>query len=58
MNATVMVHWPGQTTAACENHARKLEGLAGFLGFPLTSTPAPDGTPCANCENEAKKVSA
>lgn len=52
--ATKIVHWPGKDTPACDGHARKLEGLAGFMGFPVSMTPASPGEACTNCDNEAK----
>jgi hypothetical protein len=59
--ATVIVHWPGQDTAACDVHAQKLAGLASVMGFNLTSTAiidlSGDGPQCTNCVNEEKKAS-
>ena len=55
MLATVIVHWPGKSTAACPIHALKLHGLAGVLGFALTTTPVESEKECDNCANEAKK---
>lgn len=57
-DATKFVHWPGQTTAACDEHTAKLESLARAMGFFVDSTPAPAGIPCANCENERKDETA
>jgi hypothetical protein len=51
--ATQKVHWPGQDTAACDEHAEKLIALGRWMGFEVTSTPIAY-TPCINCENEAK----
>ena len=51
-DAIVIVHWPGKDTPACIFHALKLAGVAEVLGFPLSSTPAPEGAVCSNCENE------
>lgn len=53
-NATVIVHWPGKDVPACDDHALKLRNLSGVLGFALSSTPAPEGSTCTNCENETK----
>jgi hypothetical protein len=58
--ATVIVHWPGKDTAACEIHLLKLENVARAMGFTVTSTPIVS-TPivveqeCTNCVNEEKK---
>lgn len=55
--AIVIVHWPGKDVPACANHLLKLQGLAGVLGFGLSSTPILDldqAPLCSNCENEAK----
>ena len=55
MLATVIVHWPGKSTAACPIHALKLQGLAGVLGFSLTTTPVESERECANCASEDEK---
>jgi hypothetical protein len=52
--AKQIVHWPGQDTAACEDHLQKLVGLAAVLGFQLSWTPCEEMV-CANCANEASK---
>lgn len=51
-DATEIVHWPGQDTPACEEHARKLKALGIAMGFAVSSTPWPAGGICKNCENE------
>lgn len=49
--ATVMVHWPGQSTAMCRMHADKARWLADGMGMPrATETPC-DPQPCSNCVN-------
>jgi hypothetical protein len=58
MEATEIVHWPGQDTPACAEHAEKLKKLGSFMGFAVSSTPWPAGGICANCENETKKQEA
>ena len=59
MKATRIVYWPGQRTAACDDHAAKLQNLAELMGFNLSSTPAIDEEECGNCRNEeAKKAKA
>ena len=55
--ATVIVHWPGKDTPACDQHAKKLAGLARFMGFPVSETAIEPGLMCANCANEAQKAS-
>jgi len=55
--ATQIVHWPGKDTAACDEHLRKMAGLAALLGFRLSWTPCEE-TVCANCETEARKSEA
>jgi hypothetical protein len=54
--ATLIVHWPGKDTPACEDHAQKLQSLADVMGFTLSATPCFEEKMCANCENEAKKA--
>jgi len=55
-NATVIVHWPGKDTAACDDHARRLQNLALHIGLPnLSSTPATEVVQCQNCVNEEAK---
>lgn len=53
MKATQIVHWPGKSTPACDEHADKLKNLAGFMGFLVSATPA-NGEECSNCVNETK----
>lgn len=52
-SGNVVVHWPGKSTVACPDHLRKLTGLASFMGFPLSYSPAPPEDVCENCKNEA-----
>lgn len=54
--ATQIVHWPGNDVPACDDHARKLIGLAGFMGFAVSITPSMGAEVCTNCENEARKA--
>ena len=55
-DAIAIVHWPGQSTPACEDHRDKLMGLADAMGMPRPSTSRPDyPMVCANCANEAAK---
>ena len=49
MDATVIVHWPGQSTPACEEHAAQLNGLAEAMGFTLAATPVVEPVECENC---------
>jgi hypothetical protein len=59
MKATQIVHWPGNDTAACDDHAAKLRSIGIFMCEMI-----PDSTPisedaevlCDNCVNEAKKA--
>lgn len=53
--ATQIVHWPGNSVPACELHAEKLKGLASFMGFSVSITPAAEGAECINCANEAAR---
>jgi hypothetical protein len=53
--ATVIVHWPGKDTAACEIHLLKLENVARAMGFTVSSTPVVVEQECTNCVNEEKK---
>jgi len=51
--ATVIVHWPGQDTAACLEHHLKIQRLASVLGLALSYTPCADADiECTNCRNE------
>ncbi len=53
--AKYLVHWPGQDTAACDEHLRKLIGLGAVLGMQVAYTMLNDGvTECANCQSEHK----
>jgi hypothetical protein len=54
MEATYIVHWPGQDTAACDEHFRQLVSLSATFGFALSWTPC-EPTACDNCENARKK---
>lgn len=57
-NATVMVHWPGQSTAMCDTHAEQAQRIAMAMGMPLPSqTALTEPAECKNCTNEAAKVS-
>lgn len=53
--ATQLVHWPGKDTAACDEHAIKLQRLGSFMGFPVSSTPLTEDRECDNCRNEQVK---
>ncbi len=54
--ATVIVHWPGQSTGMCDEHEAKAARIAGAMGMPTpTSTPVTEPTECKNCINEANK---
>lgn len=53
--ATQIVHWPGEDTAACDDHTEKLKRVGNAMGFGVSSTPVTEGIVCANCENEDKK---
>lgn len=52
--ATQVVHWPGDDTVACDDHAEKLKRLGNLMGFGVSSTPCYKEILCANCFNEAK----
>jgi len=52
--ATVVVHWPGKGTPACEDHAKKLISLGESMGFPVSTTQCEE-TVCMNCINEKAK---
>jgi hypothetical protein len=54
LSATQVVHWPGKDIPACEEHLKKLIGLASVLGFQLSWTSC-EPTVCSNCESEAKR---
>lgn len=51
--ATVIVHWPGKDTPACDDHMRQLIGLGYTLGIQVSCTPCEE-TVCQNCANAAK----
>jgi hypothetical protein len=53
--ATLVVHWPGKDVPACIDHAEKLLGLALLMGFSVSTSAAPEGLTCTNCENEKAK---
>ncbi len=58
-SVTQIVHWPGQDTPACDEHAQKLKALGRVMGFTVSSTTiiltiiSPDIV-CKNCENEKR----
>jgi hypothetical protein len=54
-NATMIAHWPGQDTPACDDHAKKIAAVAIAMGFQLSLTPSTVDELCANCVNEARK---
>lgn len=56
MKATVIVHWPGRDTAACDLHARRLRAVALILSFELSVTPCDAVVECTNCANEKAKL--
>lgn len=56
MKATVIVHWPGKDTPACDAHADKLRSLANSMGFVVSETPCLIEIECTNCENEEKNA--
>ena len=51
--ALYIVHWPGNSIPACEDHVHRLVILGSVLGLQITRTPCEE-TICANCANEAK----
>jgi len=54
--ATEIVHWPGQDTPACEEHAQKLKALGRFMGIIVSSTPWPaDGTICKELRERSEE---
>lgn len=55
--ATQLVHWPGKSTMACDEHARQAQVVAhhiglGRLAVNLLSTGS--DVECTNCINEKK----
>jgi hypothetical protein len=58
--ALVMVHWPGQDTPACDEHAGQLATVAEAMGFALSATPiSPDLVlECENCRRKREKAAA
>lgn len=53
MKATYIVHWPGKSTPACDDHKKQLEGLGVVMGIRVASTPVANNQECTNCANEA-----
>lgn len=53
MKATQIVHWPGQDTPCCDNHAQALKNLGNILGHSVSSTLCMSELDCTNCKNEA-----
>ena len=37
--ATLEVFWPSKTTQACAKHEQKMQTIAMFMGFALSSRP-------------------
>jgi len=52
--ATVVVHWATGPVNCCEQHARELTALGGFLGRHTAVTAATEGAECSSCVNENK----
>lgn len=52
MLATQMVHWPGKSTPACDEHTKQLQAASQVLGFTLTTTSILGMVECENCINE------
>lgn len=53
--AIYIAHTPPGPTYACADHAEKIKALFSFMGAYVNFTPAPNGSQCCNCINEAKK---
>lgn len=51
--ATVIVHWPGKDTPACDFHAAQLVEVGARMGFRVSTTPCVWPQYCANCERVA-----
>jgi hypothetical protein len=51
MEATHIVHWPGNDVLACDEHTAKLKRLAEVMGFKLSTTPCDRVVECGNCES-------
>lgn len=57
MKATQIVHWPSGPVACCDEHAKQLIHLGGFLGAHIVATTYEGDAECGNCANEKKKES-
>ena len=60
LNATVILHWPGKSTAMCDVHHEKANGIAKAMGMPVVSfskidVNEPHPPVCKNCQNEHEK---
>ena len=55
MIATQIVHWPGKSTPACDEHTEKLKRLGNMMGFGVSSTLCVEEVECSNCANKEKK---
>ena len=54
--ATKVVLWPSGPVHVCDEHAKQLVGLSGFMGGHVDVTVS-DGThECSNCVNEDRKT--
>lgn len=56
--ATLVLHTPNGPEPCCDKHAAALRGLMSMLGAHVLTVPAPEGSECANCRNEAAKETA
>jgi hypothetical protein len=56
--ALYTAHCPNGPTHCCDEHARQIRGLFGFLGAHVALTAAPDNSECANCANAAAAIAA
>lgn len=52
MKATQIVHWPGQDTPCCDNHAQALKNVGAIIGCVISATVCMTDTDCTNCKND------
>ena len=56
--ATLVLHTPNGPEPCCDKHAAALRGVMSMFGANVLTVPAPAGSECANCRNEAQKETA
>jgi len=54
--ATLVLHTPKGEQSYCDKHAAEVRGAMSLLGAKVLTVPAPVGSECADCRDEAREV--